>query len=78
MGPEPNDGELGPIRLSSKLAVVYADEHNPLPEQGRSIQSKAGTVTTQQLLSRLFGRQRYQQSIKVPALEIQPSQPSTS
>jgi len=58
--------------------MVHADEYHPVPEQSRSLQTKAGAVTLEQLFPGLLRRKRYQQSIKVSALEVQSSQSSTS
>jgi hypothetical protein len=74
---EPNDGESGAVRFSGQLKVVHANEYNSVLKQGGSFPAKAGTVTFEQLFPGLLGRKWYQQSLKISALEIQPSQPST-
>jgi hypothetical protein len=58
--------------------MVYENIYHPLPQQGRSVQTKAGQVTTLQLLPRLLGWKRRESRGKVPALEIQSSQQGTS
>jgi hypothetical protein len=35
--------------------MVYENIYHPLPQQGRFVQTKAGQVTTFQLLPRLLG-----------------------
>lgn len=39
MDTEPNDGKPCLIRFGREFAVVYENEHHPLPQQGRSLQS---------------------------------------
>ena len=73
--PEPDDGESGVIRLGGQQPVVCAHEHNPLPEQGRLVQSEACSKSALKLLPRLLGGERCQQGGKVSAVEIQSSQP---
>jgi len=58
--------------------MVYADEYHSVLEQSGSVQAEARPITSQQLLPGLLRRERYQQSLKIPSLAIQPSQPSTS
>jgi len=67
---EPDDGELGLVRLCSKQPVVHADKYHPVSEQGRFIQGQASAVTTRKLLSRLFRRQRRKPRRQISALEI--------
>lgn len=74
---ESHDGEFIAFRLSGQLEVVHANEHNIVPEQGRHLQTEAGQISTGQLFPRLLWRQRCQQGCQVPALEVQPGQPST-
>ena len=56
--------------------MVHADQYHPLPEQGRFVPSQAGPVTAREILSRLLGRQRRQPCRQIPALALQPGQPS--
>lgn len=75
---EPHDGKFGPFRLSRQLEMVHENIHHPFPQQGRSVQAKAGQVAAVQLLPRLLGWKRRESRGKVPALEIQPGQQGTS
>jgi len=75
---EPNDGKLSLVRLSSQLAVVHEDKYNLILEQGRSLQTEASQVASQQLFPWLFGRQRCQSRSQIPVMEIQPGQQSSS
>jgi len=67
---EPNDGISGSFRLGGKFAMVHANKHHSVPQQSRLIQAEARSITTEQLLPGLLGRQRCQPSGKVSAMEI--------
>ena len=67
---EPNDGKFNTIRFGCQFKMVHANEYHSVPEQGGSVQTKARQVTAQQVFSRLFGWERYQQSIEVLAMAI--------
>jgi hypothetical protein len=71
---EPDDGELSLVRFRCQQSLVCADQYNPLPEQGGSVQSEAGPEPTVQLLSRLFRRKRCQPCGQISPMEIQPGQ----
>lgn len=67
---EPDDGEPGAVRLGSKQSVVHEDKHYPVPEQGGSVQSETGKITSRELLSGLLRRQRRQPRREIPTVEI--------
>ena len=73
---EPNDGVTRAVRLCCQLEMVHADEHHPLSQQSRSLQREARSLASWELLSRLFRRQRRQQSCQVSPVAVQPSQQS--
>jgi guanine nucleotide-binding protein G(i) subunit alpha len=77
-GSESNDGESGFIRLGGQLEMVHANEHHSLPQQGRSIQGEARSITTGQLLSRLLRWQRCQPCGQISPLAVQPGQSCTT
>lgn len=74
---EPDDGKSGAFRLGGQLAMVHENQHHPLPQQGRSLQSQARSVALRELLSRLLRRQRCQSSGQILTVEIQSGQPRT-
>lgn len=48
---ESHDGKSRAFRLGGQFEMVYEDKHHPVPEQGRSVQTEAGSVATRELLS---------------------------
>lgn len=57
--------------------MVHADKYHPIHEQSRFVPLEASPIPVEQLLSRLFGRQRCAACRKVPPVAIQPGESST-
>lgn len=74
---ESNDGVPRALRLGGQLALVHANEHHPLPQQSRSLQNQARTITARKLLSRLLWRQRCQPGGEISSMALQPGQSRT-